>query len=120
MFKAKILNDSKVVQFTRNHPKSQCKFHLDGQGDQFSNPTETFRCSKNSSSWKVNSNQFLKINTKILGIWKASLTLKIKVKVTNFQTLTFGASINSSNWKLKFQTVQSCHIHKELHRSFKL
>ena len=33
--------------------KFQGQFDLESQGHQFSNPSETFRCSINSSSWKV-------------------------------------------------------------------
>ena len=46
-----------VVEFTRNHTKFIFKFkgqfYLEGQGRQFSNPSETFRCLKNISSWKI-------------------------------------------------------------------
>ena len=48
-----------VVKFTKNHTKFifkfQGKFYLEGQGQghQFSNPSETFRCLKNISSWKI-------------------------------------------------------------------
>ena len=48
-----------VVEFTRNHTKFiikfQGQFYLEGQsqGHQFSNPSETFRCLKNISSWKI-------------------------------------------------------------------
>ena len=57
-FEAKIINSLKVVKFTRNHNffKFKCKFDPEGQGQghQFSNPSKTFRCSVNSSCWKVN------------------------------------------------------------------
>ena len=43
-FKAEVPNSLKVVV--------QGQFDLEGQGHQFSNP---FRCSINSSNWKVNS-----------------------------------------------------------------
>ena len=49
----------KVVEFTRNHTKFifkfQGQFYLEGQGQgrQFSNTSETFRCLKNISSWKI-------------------------------------------------------------------
>ena len=48
-----------VVEFTRNHTKFIFKFqgrvYLEGQGQghQFPNPSETFRCLINISSWKV-------------------------------------------------------------------
>ena len=46
-----------VVEFTRNHTnfifKFQGQFFLEGQGHQFSNPSETFRYLINISIWKV-------------------------------------------------------------------
>ena len=57
-FEAKIPYGSKVVAFTRNSHKMfkfQGQFDLEGQGQghQFSNLSETFRCLINSSSWKL-------------------------------------------------------------------
>ena len=59
------VNGSEVVTFTSNHTKFlkfQGQFDLEGQGHQFSKPSETFRCLVNSSSWKVKSSSSFKSN----------------------------------------------------------
>ena len=50
-FEGKIHHSSKVVACTRNCTtffKFQGQFDLEGQGHQFSNPSEIFRCLMNS------------------------------------------------------------------------
>ena len=46
--------------------------------------------------------------------FQSQLYLKVKVKVTSFQTLeTFRCMINSLSWKVKFETVQCLKVKKK-------
>ena len=69
--------------------KFEGQFDLEGQGQghQFSNPSETFRCLTNGSSWKVKYElvQCLTGKIKNFGSLKPNSTLIRKIKVTNFQ-----------------------------------
>ena len=72
-FEAYIPNSSNVDAIKRNDKDLSLKikgFVLEDQGHQFSNKSDTFRCSINSSSWKVKIKkvQFLKVKINILEV----------------------------------------------------
>ena len=95
-FEAKNQNSSKVVTFTRSHTKFKGQFDFEGtsQGYQFSNPSETFRCSIYCLSWNIK--------------FQTVQSFKVKTKIFEVPTSsgTFRCSINSSSWKVKFKRVQ--------------
>ena len=91
-----------------NHTKFQGQFYLvgHGQGHQFSNPSETFRCLINNLSRKV---KFESVECLIL-FWKFEGQLDLEDQGQGHQFSksyeTFRLSINSLSFKIKFLKVK--------------
>ena len=61
--------------------KFQGRFDLEGQGHQFSNPSETFRCLINSLSWKVKFEMVQCLTVKINSTRQDSTSMNLMTEV---------------------------------------